>query len=161
MIRRLVPDDAEELAALLVANREFLAPYVPEQPESFLTVQAQRERIAAAEHLYGILDDGMLAGTIALSNLARGSFQSASVGYWVDEARNGRGLATQGVAAIVEVAFRQLGLHRLEAGTLVDNISSRRVLEKCRFTRIGVAPRYLHIAGEWRDHVLFQRTAED
>lgn len=161
MIRRLVRDDAEELTALLVANREFLAPYVPDQPESFLTVQAQRERIAVAEHLYGILDDGALAGTMALSNLAHGSFQSASLGYWVDEVRNGRGLATRAVSAIVEITFGELGLHRLEAGTLVDNISSRRVLEKNHFSRIGVAPRYLRIAGEWRDHVLFQRTAED
>lgn len=161
MIRRLVPGDAEELAALLVANREFLAPYVPDQPPSFLTAQAQRERIAAAEHLFGIFDDGALAGTIALSNIARGSFQSASLGYWVAEARNGRGLATQGVAAIVEAAFGELGLHRLEAGTLVDNIASQQVLETNHFTRIGVAPRYLRIAGEWRDHVLFQRIAED
>lgn len=81
MIRRLVRNDAEELTALFVANREFLVPYVPDQPESFLTVQAQRERIAVAEHLYGILDDGALAGTMALSKLAHGSFQSASLGY--------------------------------------------------------------------------------
>jgi ribosomal-protein-alanine N-acetyltransferase len=162
VIRRLTPDDAQELDRLLSANRAFLAPYEPERPEGFFTVEAQRERIAAAEHLYGILDDaGALAGTIALLHVVHGSFQSASLGYWVDQARNSRGLATQSVAAIVEVAFGELGLHRLEAGTLVDNISSRRVLEKNRFACIGVAPRYLCIAGQWRDHVLFQRTAED
>lgn len=75
--------------------------------------------------------------------------------------RNGRGLATRAVATIVEITFGELGLHRLEAGTLVDNIASQRVLERNRFTRIGVAPRYLCIAGAWRDHVLYQRTTED
>ena len=54
---------------------------MPDQPASYLTVEAQRARITAAEHLYGILEDGALAGTVALSNLAHGSFQSASLGY--------------------------------------------------------------------------------
>jgi ribosomal-protein-alanine N-acetyltransferase len=79
----------------------------------------------------------------------------------VDAARNGRGLASRALAAVVEEAFGPIGLHRLEAGTLVDNYGSQRVLEKNGFTRIGVAARYLKIAGEWRDHVLFQRTVED
>lgn len=160
MIRRLVPDDAEELARLLSANRVFMAPYGPERPEGFFTVEAQRERLVAAEYLFGIFDERALAGTIALSNLVRDVFQSASLGYWVDCERNGRGLATRGVGAMVEFAFGELGLHRLEAATLVDNIASQRVLEKNRFSRIGIAPYYLRIAGEWRDHVLFQRTAE-
>jgi RimJ/RimL family protein N-acetyltransferase len=63
-----------------------------------------------------------------------------------------------GVGAVVEIAFRDLGLHRLEAGTLADNVASQRVLENNRFEQIGLARRYLQIAGEWRDHVLYQRT---
>jgi ribosomal-protein-alanine N-acetyltransferase len=145
-----VPDDADELARLLSTNRSFLAPYEPERPEGFFTVSAQRERLEAAEHLFGIL-----------LKLVRGAFQSANLGYWVAEDRNGRGLATRGVGAMVELAFGELGLHRLEAATLVDNIASMRVLERNRFAHIGVARHYLRVGGEWRDHVLFQRTAED
>ena len=160
-IRRLTPDDADELVALLVANRESHGPYQPIRPDGFFTVGAQRERLAVTEHLYGILDGDALAGAIELSNLARGPFQSASVGYWVDEPRGGRGLATRAVAAIIELAFGELDLHRLEAATLVDNVASRRVLEKNRFDCIGLARRYLQIAGAWRDHLLFQRTVDD
>jgi ribosomal-protein-alanine N-acetyltransferase len=98
---------------------------------------------------------------VSLSNIVRGAFQSANVGYWVDRARNGRGLATGALAAVVEEAFGTLGLHRLEAGTLVDNVASQRVLEKNRFELIGLARRYLHIGGDWRDHLLFQRTVDD
>jgi [ribosomal protein S5]-alanine N-acetyltransferase len=65
------------------------------------------------------------------------------------------------VEDIVRVAFEELELHRVEAGTLVDNVASQRVLEKNGFTRIGLARRYLRIAGAWRDHILFQRTIED
>jgi ribosomal-protein-alanine N-acetyltransferase len=90
----------------------------------------------------------------------RGPLQSANVGYWVDHARNGRGLATAAVADAVAFAFEDAGLHRVEAGTLLDNVASQRVLEKNGFERIGVARRYLLIAGDWRDHVLFQRTRD-
>jgi len=161
MIRPLVPDDAPELARLLAANRTFLMPFEPEHSESFFTVEGQRARIEAAEHSNAILDGAVLAGTISLSNVARGPFQSAHVGYWIDETSNGRGLATRALAELVDHSFTGLGLHRLEAAALLDNIASQRVLEKNRFTRIGLAPRYLRIAGAWRDHVLYQRTVED
>lgn len=161
VIRRLTPDDAAELARLLSGNREFLAPFEPERADDFFTIAAQRAQIEAQDYLYGILDEDVLSGTVGLSNVVRGSFCSANLGYWVGEARTGRGLATRAVGEIVDVAFTELGLHRLEAGTLLDNVASQRVLEKNRFTRIGIAPRYLRIAGAWRDHVLFQRTVED
>ena len=167
--RPLEVGDAEALAALRVANRDFMSPFDPERPASFFTRDGQRDVIHAAiarreadvQYVYAILDDGALAGTISISNVVRGAFQSANVGYWVDQARNGRGLATTAVGAVVEVAFGELGLHRLEAGTLLDNLASQRVLEKNRFRRFGVAPNYLFISGRWQDHVLFQRTAED
>ena len=71
------------------------------------------------------------------------------------------GSLPRALAEVADDAFGPLGLHRLEAGTLVDNIGSQRVLEKNGFTRIGIAPRYLRIGGAWQDHLLFQRTVED
>ncbi|MFO7571525.1 MAG: GNAT family protein [Gaiellaceae bacterium] len=91
--------------------------------------------MADREHLYAILDEGVLAGTIALSNLARGAFQSANVGCWVSSLHRGHGLATRAVRETAELAFGELGLHRLEAATLVENLASRPVLEKSGFTR--------------------------
>ena len=160
-IRRLTSEDAGELAALLLANREFLAPFEPDRDESFYTVEGQRQRIESGEQqAFAILDEGRIAGTVALSNITRGPFQSANLGYWVAQDANDRGLATKAVAEVIELAFDDLGLHRLEAGTQVDNIASRRVLEKNGFEPIGIARRYLLIAGEWRDHLLFQRTID-
>jgi [ribosomal protein S5]-alanine N-acetyltransferase len=161
VIRLLTIDDAEELGALYAANRDFLAPFDPVRPDDFFTAAGQRERVLAHDLLYGILDGRAIAGVLAINNVALGAFRSASFGYFVDAARNGRGLASAAVADAVEVCFGELGLHRVEAGTLVDNTASQRVLERNRFTRIGLAPHYLHIAGEWRDHYLFQRTVED
>jgi [ribosomal protein S5]-alanine N-acetyltransferase len=161
VIRPLAPGDARDLLALRLANREFLAPFEPARRDGFFTLEAQAEIARNRDGLaFAILDDGELAGTISLSNVVYGPFRNASLGYWVDAKRNGRGLATRAVAALVEHAFGPLGLHRLQAGTLVDNVPSQRVLEKNRFELVGLARNYLHIGGAWRDHLLFQRTAD-
>ena len=74
--------------------------------------------------------------------------------------RCGRGVATSAVAAVCAFAFGELELHRLEAGTLLHNVGSQIVLDRNGFIAFGVAPNYLRIAGEWCDHVLFQRTSD-
>ncbi|HEY2355529.1 MAG TPA: GNAT family protein [Gaiellaceae bacterium] len=163
-IRPLQPDDAAELAELYAANREFLGPFDPVRPDNFFTAEGQRERLdaqfAGGAHGFAILDGDAIAGTISLFHIIRESLQSCTVGYWIDQARNGRGLATGAVEDVVAYAFGELELHRVEAGTLLDNFASQRVLEKAGFERIGVAPRFLHINGDWRDFVLFQRVAD-
>jgi [ribosomal protein S5]-alanine N-acetyltransferase len=161
VIRRITPEDAAELAALVVENRAFNAPFEPDREERFFTVDGQREWIENDAILaFAILDEDRIAGAVMLSNIVRGALQSANLGYWVAERLGGRGLATAAVGESADIAFGELGLHRLEAGTLVDNVPSQRVLEKNGFERIGLARRYLRIAGEWRDHLLFQRLAD-
>ena len=83
------------------------------------------------------------------------------VSYFVDQARAGRGLATEAVREVVVFAFRVLGLHRVEAGTAVANVASQRVLEHNGFTRVGLLRRHLLLQGEWVDHYLWERLADD
>ncbi len=163
--RLLVLDDASALAELLVANRDFLAPWEPVRPDDYFTVDGQRAVVTAAldRHARGmtlphaILDEaGQVVGRITLSEITLGPLQSGSLGYWVDSAANGRGLATAAVREMVRLAFDELGLHRVEASTLLHNNGSRRVLERNGFVRYGVAPQYLNIAGSWQDHALYQ-----
>ena len=165
MIRPVRPEDAEQLAALYLANRDFLAPFEPVRPPVFFTREGQRARLRrqldGGTHPFVILDDGSIAGTINLFGIVPEGLQSGVIGYWIDRRRNGRGLATGAVGEILDYAFGRLELHRIEAATLVDNVPSQRVLEKNGFERIGVARRYLRINGSWRDFVLFQRLADD
>jgi ribosomal-protein-alanine N-acetyltransferase len=104
---------------------------------------------------------GSLVGTLNLNSIIRGAFQSASIGYWVARDRNGEGIATAAVAEAKRVAFSELGLHRIQGETLVDNQASQRVLLKNGFRQYGVAPDYLKIAGRWQTHVLFQVVTSD
>jgi [ribosomal protein S5]-alanine N-acetyltransferase len=168
-IRPLQVRDAETLAALYAENREFLEPFDPPRPEDFATTAWQRRDLRALEgeraadrlERFLIEADGDAAGTISVSRITRGPFQNAGLGYWVAERLNGRGVATRAVGLVCEWGFGEAGFHRLEAATLVDNTASQTVLRRNRFTEIGVSPRYLFIAGAWRDHLLFARTAED
>lgn len=165
MIRPLVLSDAEEIAALYLANREFLAPYEPTRTDDFFTAEGQRRRFEEAAEdgegwRFAILDGDEIAGRISLIDVIRGPLQLANVGYFVDQRRNGQGLATAALAEVVEFAFGEAGLHRVEAGTLPDNLVSQRVLEKNGFERFGLARKLLLIGGEWRDHVLFERIAD-
>ena len=166
-LRPVHPSDAELLLALCSSQREFLAQYDPERPDGFYTVAGQRaglqhsvaQRELDIRHRFLILLDGSPVGSLSISNVVRGPFQSANLGYWVAEQVNGRGVATRAVTEACRWAFEDGRLHRLEAGTLIDNVASQRVLEKNGFQRIGIAPDYLRIAGVWSDHVLFQRIA--
>jgi ribosomal-protein-alanine N-acetyltransferase len=163
VIRLLTPDDADELAALYLANREFLTPFEPEREDDFFTAAHQRKRIEAIGvdlWRWAIVDDGRIAGMIAVADVIRGAVQLANVGYWVARTHNGRGLATAALADVVDFAFGEAGLHRLEAGTRVDNHASQRVLEKNGFERYGLAHKLLKINGVWTDHVLFERVAD-
>ena len=162
--RLLSINDAEELAAIVVENHEFLAPWEPLHDDAHFTVEGQRAGLRQALDAHAretmvplgiVTDDGRLAGRISINSIIRGAFQSAAIGYWVSQSHNGRGLATAAVADAVEIAFQRLRLHRLQAETLLHNVGSQRVLTRNGFEPFAIAPDYLKIAGRWQDQILF------
>lgn len=157
-VRRLLAEDAEELTALRIRNRAYISPWEPdaEDPERWYTVEGVRGWIVDGNERFAILDGDELAGMASLTGVVHGGLQSAMVSYFVDEGHAGRGLASAAVRDLVVYAFEELGLHRVEAGTAVDNVASQRVLEKNGFRNVGVLERHLMLNGEWVDHYLFE-----
>lgn len=168
VLRVLVPEDAEALADLWSRDRAHLDPWSPAHRPEFYTVAGQlelveRRLVAQAEGraaAFAVVESGEVVGEITLTDVVRGSFQNGHVGYWLASWAQGRGLATRAVAELTHHAFDVLGLHRLQAATLVHNTRSQAVLTRTGFTRIGLARSYLRIAGRWQDHLLFQRLDE-
>lgn len=168
LVRPARLEDGPPLAALYRANREYLKPFEPVRDEDFYTEGGQAIRLAEllAEREQGrvypylIELDGRLAGRVTVTNVVHGPFRSGSLGYWVAADRTGRGVATRAVEHVLADCFTEHGLHRVEAATLVDNLASQAVLRRTGFTLIGRALGYLQIAGEWRDHLLFQCLAD-
>lgn len=165
-VTRLVRlDDAPVLADLLRSNREYLRRWQPRRSDAYFSEDAQRTALAVSLERYDagntvplvILDDGgAVVGALTIASIIRGFFQSCSIGYWLAESAQGRGLATQAVRDATELAFGDLRLHRVQAETVPDNVRSQAVLRRAGFSRYGTAPSYLKIDGEWREHVLFQ-----
>jgi len=161
-------DHAGPLAEAYARNRMHLAPWEPRRPESFYThdgqaeiVAAQVDAMAAGQSAAWVIVHGAeVVGRATLSHVVLSVFRSADLGYWVDQQHQGRGLATGAVDHVCEHALAR-GLHRVQAGTLLHNAASQRVLLRCGFEAFGVAPNYLFIDGSWRDHRLYQRILHD
>ena len=167
-IERLGIEHAGELAAAYSRNRSHLERWDPKREPSFFTEQGQTAALAGqlasidrgAGAGWVLVHDGRVVGRVNLNNIVMGVLRSGSVGYWVDAGHLGRGLAS----GAVEFACAQaqgLGLHRVEAGTLVHNTASQAVLTRCGFQLYGTAPKFLFIDGDWQDHRLYQRILHD
>jgi ribosomal-protein-alanine N-acetyltransferase len=152
-------------------SRNFLAPWEPTWPEDDLTRTAFRRRLQRytrdqqADLAYAFLifrsSDSAIVGGATLNNVRRGVAQAASLGYWMGEPFARQGYMTAALSALMPFAHVALRLKRVEAACLPRNVASIRLLEKLKFTREGHAREYLCIAGEWQDHILFARLADD
>ncbi|MEU7645332.1 GNAT family N-acetyltransferase [Streptomyces huasconensis] len=168
-MRPVTLDDAAALARAYRRNRAHLAPWDPDRTEAFYTTEGQEDRVrgqlderVAGRSAHWVLVEGdEVVGHAALVNISLGPARSAILGYWIDAGQVGRGLASAATRHVCEVADTRLGLHRVEAGTLLHNTASQRVLVKCGFHEYGIAPKSLYINGAWRDHRLFQRILND
>lgn len=111
-------------------------------------------------YAFGIfLRSGGLVGEIHLSNVLRGPFQNAMLGYWIDREHVGKGLAPEAIVLLLQFAFEDLGLHRVEIAIVPRNTASLRVAEKLGLREEGLAVDYLQIQGAWEDHLRHSITA--
>jgi ribosomal-protein-alanine N-acetyltransferase len=172
VLRSPVTADFDAWASLRHESRNFLKPWEPTWAPDELSKEAFRRRLrryaqAARDgtgHIFFVFDKktGNLMGGCQLSNIRQGVAQSAAtLGYWMGERYAGKGLMTDAVTALTRYCLTRLGLHRIEAACLPDNIASRRVLTKAGFVEEGAARKYLKINGQWRDHLLFAILEDD
>jgi ribosomal-protein-alanine N-acetyltransferase len=102
-----------------------------------------------------------LVGQLTVSGIVGGSASWGQIGYWIDERFAGRGIVPAAVALAVDYCFEALSLHRIEIAIRPENEKSLRVVAKLGFRPEGLRPRYLHIDGDWRDHLVFALNAEE
>lgn len=161
---------AEALSDYYLRNAQHFAPYSPRRAPGFHSLEAWRERAAAlrqgslgghALHLLlfparGPSDE--LIGEINFTQIVRGAFQAAYLGYQLDREHVGRGLMSEALAASIAHVFQHMNLHRLMANYIPSNERSGRLLRRLGFSVEGYARDYLFIDGTWKDHVLTSLT---
>jgi [ribosomal protein S5]-alanine N-acetyltransferase len=152
---------AEFLAA--VARSRDLHRHWASPPRTVGAFAKNLKRFKTPAHVgfWVLTERGELAGVININEIVRGSFCSSYLGYYALAPHNGRGYMTAGLRAVLLEAFQKLGLHRLEANIQPDNEASKRLVQRFGFKLEGFSPRYLKIAGEWRDHERWALTAEE
>lgn len=168
-IRPLEHDDAEAMAAAYRRNQEHLARWEPAREPAFFSAEGQQDALLRQLSLihggllatWVITYDAEIVARVNLNNIVRGVLQSGSLGYWVDRAHLRRGLAAVGVEHACQEARGGLGLHRVDASTMLHNEPSQRVLLRAGFERYGMAPKFLFLDGSWQDHYLYQRILHD
>lgn len=172
-LRPIRPRDHRAWREVNQRNREWLRPWEATVPPALFGPSSHRpsyrqmvrhmraEAVAGRMLPFVITYHGRLAGQLTVAGITWGSMCSAHIGYWVDEAVAGRGVMPTAVALAVDHCFRAVGLHRVEVCIRPENVPSRRVVEKLGFREEGLRPRYLHIDGGWRDHLVFALTVED
>ncbi|WP_448625475.1 GNAT family N-acetyltransferase [Geodermatophilus sp. URMC 64] len=164
--------DAAEWSRLRLANEEWLTPWEPSAPLPWrlrhtpAAYRAMRRAVtrrarAGTSLPFAIDVEGRLAGQVTIDNIVRGAMRSGHLGYWIDRAVAGRGMASLAVALVCDHAFGPVGLHRLQADIRPENGPSRRLVERLGFSCEGLLRRYLDIDGDWRDHLTYALLAED
>jgi ribosomal-protein-alanine N-acetyltransferase len=153
-LRHVEQGDRHEFLELMRLSRHLHQPWIS-PPLTELTFRHYLARTKRDDHeglLVCQLEDDRIAGVININNIVRGSFLSASLGYYAGAPFAGRGLMREGLELVKRRAFQDLGLHRLEANIQPDNGRSIALVSQCGFVREGLSRDFLFINGAWRDH---------
>lgn len=146
--------DFEEFTALNKSSVDFHKGLAnpPKNKDSFDEFIKRSEQAANESFLICLIETDEIMGSIGLSQIFRGGFQNAYLGYYLGEKFAGKGFASEAIALIVKFAFEELKLHRIEANIQPHNPASIAIVKKNGFTKEGFSPKYLQIDDAWRDH---------
>jgi ribosomal-protein-alanine N-acetyltransferase len=168
LVRPLRSEDRAEFLRVHEVSRKHFADWIDDRtPEDRLRAAFRGMRSETdpgdRARLVGESPDGRIVGFFNLSEIVRGAFNSAYASWYVNVEFAGDGLGTEGVRALLDLAFSESGLalHRVQANIIPGNIPSIRLAERVGFRKEGLAKRYLRIAGRWQDHAMYAKTAEE
>ena len=153
-IRAVTRRDRTEFLSLMQRSKHLHEPWIS-PPLTDTTFHSYLKRTEQDDHegqLICLKDNDAIVGVININNIVRGSFLSASLGYYVGAPYAGRGYMSEGLELVKAHAFCKLGLHRLEANIQPDNHRSIELVRSCGFANEGISKAFLFIAGSWRDH---------
>ena len=162
-LRHVTAGDVDALLALARERRDLHRPwaYPPERRDQLEDLVARTRRDDVEGLLACRVETGEVAGVLNLSQIVRGAFQSAFLGYYAHARHARQGLMREGLALVLAHAFGPLSLHRLEVNIQPGNTASAALATGAGFRLEGYSPRYLQVGGRWRDHERYALTAEE
>jgi ribosomal-protein-serine acetyltransferase len=159
--------DAAELFAVVDRNRAYLRRWLPwldqnTSPEhTRMFIRANLQQFAARNGFAcGIRHQGALVGVIGLHAIDWTN-RKTSLGYWLDESSQGKGLISRACAKVLDHVFAELGLHLVEIGCAVGNDKSCAIPERLGFKREGVQRQREWLYDHYVDHFVFTMLASE
>jgi ribosomal-protein-alanine N-acetyltransferase len=154
LLRPPTAEDRDEFIAGMRASRKLHRPWInmPETPDRYGVYLSRTHDPRAAPYLACRTEDGAIVGFLNISEIVRGGFKSAFLGYGGIARYAGQGYMTEAMRLLLREAFTTVGLHRLEANIQPGNQASIALAKRCGFELEGFSPRYLKVGGRWRDH---------
>ena len=163
-LRVLERSDREAFLGLARESRELHRPwtYPPERSDQFddLFARSRRDDFTCLLAVR-VEDEREITGVFTISQIVRGAFQSAYLGYYAHQRHANQGLMREAMEQVIDHAFGPLALHRLEANIQPGNQPSIALARGAGFRLEGFSPRYLLIGGQWRDHERYAITADE
>lgn len=153
-LRRVTRNDEAEFVQLMRDSQSLHEPWIS-PPTNAMLFKYYLQRIDRDDHEGFVicrLTDDCIVGAINVNNIVRGSFLSASLGYYVGAKFHGEGYMAEGLQQLIHYAFNTMGIHRLEANIQPDNDRSKQLVTRCGFIKEGFSEAFLYINGAWRDH---------
>ena len=153
-LRRPSRADLQEFIDLMHQSRSLHRPWIfpPKEEDTFGKYLQTRKQSHNDGFLVCHADTEDIMGVINLNEIVRGNFHSAYLGYYIGLPYAGQGYMQEALKLVIDYAFHELGLHRLEANIQPANTASIALVKRCGFHKEGFSPRYLKINGTWRDH---------
>jgi ribosomal-protein-alanine N-acetyltransferase len=163
LLREPAASDRDEFLLLVRESKRLHRGWVtpPGDAEAFTRFLRRARSDNVITRLVCERDGGRIAGVVSVSEIVRGNFQSAFLGYYAHAAFAGHGLMTEALRLMLRHVFTRAGLHRLEANVQPANARSIRLVRSLGFRLEGFSPRYLRVAGRWKDHQRWAITRED
>ena len=165
---RIIPineKDGQDLLKFEIDNRSFFEEscmprgdkYYEENNFKEILKELIKEQEQGIHYMYLIKDNNdEIVGRINLVDIIRGNMNKAELGYRIAKDHNGRGYGKTAVELVLGEALNIHKLHRIEAGTAIENIASQKVLESSGFRKVGIYNKYIYLNGRWDDSVIYE-----
>lgn len=153
-LRRVAATDRDAFVELAERSESFFRPWIraPKTADEFAAYIRRFDRVAADGFVICLRSTGSMAGFVNVNEIVRGPYQRGVIGYGAFVSSAGHGYMTEGLRLLLDYAFTELDLHRVEADIQPANLASLNLVKRLHFRKEGYSPNFIKINGKWMDH---------
>ncbi|MFI0371871.1 GNAT family N-acetyltransferase [Actinomadura sp. 1N219] len=153
-LRRVAAIDQDAFVGLARRSESHFRPWIlaPKTADEFDRYIKRFDQVAADGFVVCLLGTKAMTGFVNINEIVRGPYQRGVIGYGAFVSGTGHGYMTEGLRLLLDYAFTDLDLHRVEADIQPANLKSVNLVKRLQFRKEGYSPNFIKINGRWMDH---------